>query len=388
MRKIGGTRMINAALKNQIIDRLQSWQSHALAQNRTFRWVAIASLLAAFYWGLVASDRYVSEAHVIIAPTESGSSTSSVAGMNLGSSTELIAFQLWLRDYLLSVDMMNFLNDRLNLRAHYSDWHRDPLYRNWFENTSLEKFHDYYQSRVSVELDASSGTLVIKAEGFDPEMAHAIADLMVKQGERYMNEMAQHMIEEQVSFLQKQVDVIRERDLQARQLILSFQNKKGVVSPVTEAASIDAVANNLDAQRATLQANRNALLAYLTPNNPSILVLDQQIGAIEKQMKAERARFASPNGRSLNNAADEFQRLQMNATLMDTAYGAAVAALESGRVQAALTMRKVFVLQAPTMPQYPLEPRRLYNTVVFILVMLLIAGIAHLLAAIIRDHKD
>ena len=36
----------------------------------------------------------------------------------------------------------------------------------------------------------------------------------------------------------------------------------------------------------------------------------------------------------------------------------------------------------------PLEPRRLYNVVVFVIVALMLAGVLHLLAAIVRDHKD
>jgi capsular polysaccharide transport system permease protein len=78
----------------------------------------------------------------------------------------------------------------------------------------------------------------------------------------------------------------------------------------------------------------------------------------------------------------------MNAEFAQDVYKSALLALEKGRVEATRNIKKVSVLQSPTEPQYPLEPRRIYNTFVFILVTLLIAGIVHLLAAIIRDHKD
>jgi len=42
----------------------------ALRRRRILSAALIASLLAAIYWGLVASDRYVSEAHVIIQRTD------------------------------------------------------------------------------------------------------------------------------------------------------------------------------------------------------------------------------------------------------------------------------------------------------------------------------
>jgi len=170
--------------------------------------------------------------------------------------------------------------------------------------------------------------------------------------------------------------------------LLDYQNRTGLVSPITTAASIDTVVNGLDSQRVALQASRNAMLAYLMPNNPSILALDQQIAGIDKQIKTERTRLVSHSGNTLHDTSDEAMRMQMDVTIMDTTYATAVSALETERMLAVLMMRKVFVLQTPTMPQYPLAPRRIYSITVFILAMLMLAGIAKLIAAIIRDHKD
>lgn len=374
---------------SNIGDWIKDWLLPALLRHRIFGAVFIASILAIIYWGLVASDMYVSEAHVIIVRTDSSISSSSSGGSSSSSSaSDFIAFQMWLRDYLLSVDMMNALDAKLDLRSHYSDWHRDPISRMWFKHTDLEKFHDHYLSWIDVEMDNNSGALVIKAQAYDAEMAHAIASKLVEDGEHYMNSTAQRMLEEQVSFLKKQVDIIKEEDIKAHQALLAFQNRTGLVSPLTTAASIDTVVNGLDSQRVALQASRNAMLAYLMPNNPNILALDQQIAGIEKQIKIERARLASSNGKTMNNTSDEAMRLQMDVTIMDATYSSAVSALETERIMASLMMRKVFVLQSPTMPQYPLAPRRIYSITVFILAMLMLGGIVQLIAAIIRDHRD
>ena len=42
----------------------------------------------------------------------------------------------------------------------------------------------------------------------------------------------------------------------------------------------------------------------------------------------------------------------------------------------------------PHLPESSVEPRRIYNTVVYVLVIWLLAGVAVLLAAIVRDHRD
>lgn len=385
-------RYANAVLR--LIDWIKGWLIPALLRHRIFGAAFIASVLAIIYWGLIASDMYVSEAHIIIVRTDTSSSSSSGSGTALGGvntnsgTSDFIAYQMWLRDYMLSVDMMNALDAKLNLRAHYSDWHRDPISRMWFEHSDMEKFHNYYLSRVNVGLDSTSGSLIIQAQAYDAKMAHAIAAMLVEEGERYMNTAAQRMMDEQVSFLQKQVEIVKEQDLKVHQALLNFQNRTGLASPLTTAASIDTVVNGLDSQRVALQASRNAMLAYLMPNNPSILAIDQQIAGIEKQIKAERTRLVSNSGKTLSNTSDEAMRLQMDVAIMDATYSTVLSTLETERIMAALMMRKVFVLQTPTMPQYPLAPRRIYNITVFILTMLMLAGIAQLIVSIIRDHKD
>jgi capsular polysaccharide transport system permease protein len=69
-------------------------------------------------------------------------------------------------------------------------------------------------------------------------------------------------------------------------------------------------------------------------------------------------------------------------------YKAGLTALEKQRVEAGRMLKMVSVLQYPTHPQYPLEPRRTYNSAVFILSTLLVAGILTLLKVIVRDHRD
>ena len=135
-------------------------------------------------------------------------------------------------------------------------------------------------------------------------------------------------------------------------------------------------------------AKRQAMLGYLSPNAPDITQVDFQIKALEQQKKEEEVRLTSTKGQALNRVVEEYQRLQLEAEFAQDVYRTALVALEKGRVEATRTLKKLTIVQSPTLPEYPLEPRRLYNIIVFALGALLLAGIAHLLGAIIRDHKD
>ena len=51
-------------------------------------------------------------------------------------------------------------------------------------------------------------------------------------------------------------------------------------------------------------------------------------------------------------------------------------------------LKKVSIVQSPGVPEYPLEPRRLYNSTVFLVLSMLVAGMLNLIVIIIRDHRD
>jgi capsular polysaccharide transport system permease protein len=372
----------------RLADWTRDWFAPALMRRRAFGAAFIASLLAILYWGLIASDRYVSEAHVVIQRTDLSGGAGINIGTLLGNTAPNQEDQLLLRDHLLSVDMMLRLDEKLNLRAHYSDGRRDPLSRMWFEDASLERFHLHYLSRVIVEFDDYSGILLIQAQAYDSKTAHAITSMLVEEGERFMNALGHNLAQAQVAFLEKQVADMHQRVIQTRQAMLEFQNRNGLVSPQGTALNVAAIINRLEAQLADLQARRAALLGYLVPDSASVVELDLQIGAIEKQVGLEKSRLTSSNGKTLNRAVEEFQRLEINAQFAQDVYKTSLVALESGRIEATRTLKKMSVLQRPFEPQYPIEPRRIYNIAVFILLALMIAGTLHLLAAIIRDHKD
>lgn len=365
------------------------WLTPALLRRRTFAAAFAASLAAMIYWGVVASSRYVSEAHVIVRNTD----TSTPAGMDLAGLLSNTAVanrtdQLLLRDHLLSVDMLKKLDAKFGLRQHYSSWRRDPLSQMWLENASIEWFHRHYLSRVEIELDEHSGVLIIKAQGYDADMAHNISAMLVEEGERYMNEMAHQMARDQVTFLEKQVADMSERVLKTRNSLIEFQNDKGLASPSATADAIAAITTKLEAQSAELKAKRSALLSYLSPDAPDVVQLNGQIAAVENQLSLEQGRLASPKGKALNRVVEEYQRLELEAKFAQDVYRTALVALERGRIDSVRNLKKVSVLQSPTMPEYPWEPRRIYNIVIFVLCVMILAGIIHLIAAIIRDHKD
>ena len=346
-------------------------------------------LLAAIYWCLVASDRYVSEARVVVDRTDfSVGQNVDLSSLITGGGARNQADMLLLRDHLRSTDMLARLQARLDLRAHYSDRSRDPLSRMWSATVPQEFFLRHYLSRVSIEMDEAAGVLRIRAQAYDERTAQAIAKVLLEEGEAFMNEMGHRLAREQVGFLEKQVAESGERALKARTSLLNFQNKTGLISPQAKAESLVAITARLEGQLSELKARRAAMIGYLSPQAPDVAQIDLQVGALERQLAEEQKRLAAPQGSTLNSRVEEYQRLEMEANFAQDVYRTSLVGLEKGRLEAGRTLKKLSVLQSATLPEYPEQPERLYNLLVFALVVLTLGGIAQLLLAIVRDHKD
>ncbi len=355
--------------------------------SRTWRLALCACLLATVYWAAIASDLYISEARVVVERSDGvGSGAPDFSSLLIGNSAPQDL--LLLREYLLSTDMLAKLDARLKLRAHYADRHRDPLSRMWPQDASMERFHDYYLRRISVEYDDFSRMLVINAEAYSPAMAKALTADLVSEGERFMNDMTHRIAGEQVVYIERQVHDLGERLNGARQALLAYQNANGLVSARGEVETLSTVVAAAEGNLAQLNVKRNALTEIFTPQSPAIRQLDAEIAAVQDQIAVQRKRMVSAQGSGLNRVAEEQERLQAAAAFALDIYKTALGALERARIEATRKLKNVAVVQSPTLPEYPLRPRRLYNIAVFIFATLMLAAAVHLLSAIIEDHRD
>lgn len=363
-----------------------------LRVQKLFRWLVrlllFLSLLTTCYW-LFSFDRYVSEGIVIVQNTEQISAPSFDLTAMLGSIGKANSSdQLLLREHLLSVDMLRKLDAALDLRSHYSDSRWDFASRLWFRDASIEWFHRHYLSRVSVEYDDYAGVLRISAQAYDARTARAIADMLVKEGERFMNEMSHALARTQVEFLEKQVAQAQTQVLQASKTLLNFQNQKGLVSPKATIESIHTIIAKLEEQRTELQTQLASLPRNLDRNHPTRKSLQQSLAAVERQIVREQAKLASTSGKPLNSLMEEEQLLQLDLTFKQDLYKTSLVALEKGRMDAARALKQVSVLQAPGLAEYAWQPRRIYGVVATMCITLLVIGIVNLLKAVILDHVD
>lgn len=359
----------------------------ALLKKHPYWLICVVAILAVtIYWSVLATERYLSKSTIVLQSSKAATISSlSVSSLLSGGGSHRL---LVLREYLLSVDMLQKLDAALDLRSHYSQEFIDYFSRLGSPDVPLSDFHEYYLQRVTVELDEYAGVLRIKAEAFNPKTAHAIVVMMLREGEQKMNQISQRLATQQMEFIKAQVEKLEQRLQEARQALLEYQNSHELISPTVAVETLSTVVAKLQGELAKFKAKKRALSATQSKNSPAIQMLGRKISAMQSQIDQLRDRMASSSGAALNQKSARYLTLKMKLEFAKKVYTKALGALQRIRVQAASSLTQVAVIQTPTTPEYSTRPKRLHNIVVFAILAILATLIAHLLIAIVRDHRD
>ena len=364
-----------------------------LRVNSRLHWylIGLPMVLAIVYYAFFAADRYVSESIMTVRQADDNGSggAGALAGMALGlsisggSSSDVV----YLRDYIYSVDMLKHLDATLGLRQMFESQKRDLFFR-LFAGASQEWFLWYYRNRVGIGFDPQNSILYLSVEGFDPAQAHAITREIVAQSERFINEISHQMAREQMGFAESYLGQAQHRYEAAKDELIGFQNKHQLFDPIAQAQAKAGLSNQLEAELTRDEAELRNELTFLNERSYQVVALKNKINATRAQINEVRERATASGGQQLNELAGDFQRLTLNAGFAEDTYKASLATLEKIRLDTSRKMKHVVVIASPTLPEWPLYPRRIYNLATLLVVFSLLYGITRLVIAIVEDHRD
>lgn len=346
-------------------------------------------MLAGVYYAVFAADRYVSESIVTVREAgDVGSSAASGLALLVPSANPPARQEtLYLKKYIHSMDMLKHLDEQLNLRDVYSAAPLD-IFFNLFGWTSQEWFLRYFQNRVEILFDDPSSLVTVRVQAFEPVAAHAVAEEILAESERFVNEISRRMARDQMAFAETELEKARERYHAAKAELIDFQQRHNLLDPLAEAQATVSLTSQLDAEIARLEADLKNLQTFLKDNAHEVVSLRNKIGALREQLELERARSVAPDGSRINTLAAEFQNLGIRVGFAEDAYKLALSTVENARIEASRKLKSLVVVQSPTLPEVAIYPRRLYNLASLAIALTLLYGIVRLSVATVRDHQD
>ncbi|KML62733.1 WcbD [Burkholderia cepacia] len=350
--------------------------------------VIVPTFLAFLYYGLVASDVYVSESRFIVRSAQAQPKLSVVGALLEGSGISRSEDNTYsVIDYIQSRDALKKLNEGnyiLNSYANQGDF--ISRFHTSFGN-SFESLWKYYsRSVVKVKLDPVSSITTLQARAYTAEDAARINKTLIEISERLINRLNARAADDTIQFSQRQVDIAAENARNAATELAKYRNTHTVFDPEKQSALQLQQVTALQTQLFSAQSQLGQLQA-VSPQNPQIPALKSYIETIKKQIEVATGNVTGQTN-SLSQKASQYARIELDAQLADKQLAATMAALDNARAEAEKKQLYLEVLVQPNAPDAATEPKRLRGIVATFCVGLILWGVLTLLIASIREHQD
>jgi capsular polysaccharide transport system permease protein len=350
--------------------------------------VIVPVILATIYYGLIASDVYVSESRFVIkSPDQKRSQMSTLA--NLIQTTGLSAGQEQTNEvlaYVRSRDALKALEKDPGVRAKFASAGGDLFSRfpRPLADDTFEDLYKYYGDMVDVRLDTETGMAVITTKAFTAQDAYDINRRLLALSEALVNRLNARVQSKGIAEAQRQVDLATARAREARVALAQYRNSRALIDPGEQAEGVLEISNGMIAQQAALQAQLDQM-QRVTPKNPSIPALRNRINAISVQIASQDSRVVGTNS-GIASKIGGYENLLVEQEFATENLNVANAALVQARAEA---QRQQFYLERvvdPNLPDTPLLPRRLLSIIIVAASAACIYFIAWMLIVGILEH--
>ncbi len=348
--------------------------------------VLLPTLVAAGYYAFWASDAYESVALFSIQAAEQRPSMAmesliGIAGVSAAGRDTLAA-----RDYVLSREMLDVLDERVQLLDHYRSSSLD-FFSRLATDASREEAYEYYLDRVQLSFDSNSSVLTLRVRAYDAEMAHRVADTILKACEDKVNRLSEKARQDQIRYAQSDVEKAEKRLAESRQRLVEVQQKYGEFSPADTAQAALTIRTELETELARARAQYATLSSYMAKNSPQVVAAQEKVKSLSAQAVGETRRLVNPKQeQGLNRSFIEFESVQVEKEFATQAYQSALSSLELARAEAARQHRYLAPIASPSKPDEATFPRRILLVFTTFITSLVLFGIGSLGIAAIKEH--
>ena len=348
----------------------------------------LPSLIAVLYYGLIAADRYTSEAQFVVR-SQSRTSIDQIAGaiptstgMERASDEASAVHQ-----FVKSRDAVDLLVREADLRAILSRPESDPVWRfpGWFSKDLREKLFDRYLDFVSIKQDSATGISTLVVQSFRPEDSVRIAKVLLQGSEALINRLNERARRDTIRAAEAEVETAKERAFQRREELTAFRTRAGTVDPAKSSQNLLETIGKLSFEAAQVSAQL-AEAQRNSPQGPQITNLRNRSQAIEQQI-AEEKRQIGGSAQALAPIIAEYERLVLEREFGDRVLASALSSLESARIESQRQQLYLERVVEPHAADYPNQPKRFQWIAIIVALSFSVHAICRSLVNNLRGHE-
>lgn len=361
------------------------------------RWRPLLSLLAylsptlltGLYFGLIASDRYVSTASFIVRTASKPSGTSGLGTfLRMAGLARSDDDTYSVQNFILSRNAVQQLQDKLPLAEMYARPGADfaARYPSLIYGRTREELFKYYLRMTSVVNDTTTGITTLEVQAFRPDDAQAIATSLLDFSENLVNALNQRIHGDAMSAAQQDVSQDEERLTQAQIALTTFQNKETMIDPTTNSALNATLVGKLEIDLAQTQA-RIADMKAGSPNNPGLVQLLRQAEVTRAQIDHERSQVTTSE-QGLADKLGRYERLVLDREFATKALAVANTALDSARQEVRRKQLYIERIVEPNLSDHATMPYRVWSVFTVFMCNMLGALIVWIVSSGVREHAS
>lgn len=352
--------------------------------------VALPTLIVATYYAFMASDQYASETRFAVRSATTVQNADLLGLISGGSASGTIADAYVVIDFVRSRQILDLLSAEIDTRAVFArreaDWwaRLDPI-------LAMEDVIVYWRRMVSVGFDTTSQIMTIQVRAFTRDDAFKLTTAILKQSEQLINDLSARSRADAVKMAEQEVERMEGRLRTARLALRTFREERQELDPRKKAEARQQIIETLQSELTTARAKLQAQRQQMSESAPSVLYQLNLIKALEKQIDEERNRIAHADAASAQDGTiggliADYEALTIDREFAEKAYLSALASLERVRLDAARQQRYLATIVPPAMPEAALYPRRILNSLIVLIGLFCVWGLAVLIGLAVRDH--
>ena len=223
-------------------------------------------------------------------------------------------------------------------------------------NVALEEFEDM----VSISDDKKTGVISVSVDYKDPKMAQKIADQYIKELEVLLNEKALTVAKMNRIFIEKQLKEEEKKLKEYQKKLAEFQKKTKMIEPTEQVKRSMSLYASLVSQKISLEVQIRKLESTLSPNNPKIRILKEQLIAIDKQLKdlEKKSDSAFPSLEKAPEKIAQYTDLLRKLKTSEAIYETLTKMYEQAKLEEAKDNLYVQVIDPPNLPDKKVKPKR------------------------------
>lgn len=361
-----------------------------LPRNGWLRWgiLLLPSILAALYYGAIATDQYESEARFVVRSAnrpEMSGTLSFLVQLGLARSQD---DSFIVQDFIGSRDAVEKLKARLPLDRIYGPPGADFLAR-WpsvLYGKTDEELYKYLKGMISVVHSERSGITTLKVRAFDAADAKAVAETLLSESEYLVNRLNERLLSDAIANSVAEVRSAQERLVLAQTRLTEFRNRELTIDPVRNAVALGELIARLSAELGMVQA-QIAEVKGVTAAGPQLAAARRKATALQHQISEERRQIASDHdGLALRIAT--FERLQLEREFARRMLTNAEAELVKSRSDGT---RKLLYLEhfvGPKESDYSTEPRSFKGVISVLFVNAIFVMVFWLIRTGLESHSS